>query len=102
MNGFLEPLDIGHQNKASIPFYSCLRRIIFFLPKTLTKQTEEQSVTGGRRWCSVSPIVSGTVMPPSPTNTGLSRPLVIHPIRNISFSDYAFDSNILFSISIRF
>jgi len=67
------------KQKPSIPFYSFLRRIFFFLRKTLKKQTQEQS-DRRRRWCSVSPIARGTVMPQSPTNTGLSRPLVIFPI----------------------
>ena len=84
MSVCLEPLDVGHPNKTPAlqsPFYSSLRRIFFLPPKTLTTQaqtqTQTQSVIHWRRWCSVSPTASGTAMPPSPTNTGSSKPLVI-------------------------
>lgn len=76
------PLDLGHQ--LALAFYTSLRRQFLFLSatafssKTLGK-TQVQVAELRRRWCSVSHIVRGIAMPPNPTNTGSSRPLVKDP-----------------------
>ena len=60
-------------------------------PKTLT--TQAQSVIHWRRWCSVSPTARGTAMPPNPTNTGSSKPLVIKSLFGTPHSLFDYASN---------